>query len=265
MKKKPFIRLLSLLLVLTLLPVSSAIAVTVGGVAQSEYGSVAPSELDGAFGGAYATILDGLLRGDERISLEAFSLDVGELQSLFAQLYYSEAEIFFVSTSYTYTKTSRDRVVSVSPDYLCEREEIAPLLAEFRALTHGILADVPSGLSPLLRVAYVHDYIATHFVYDTALENFDVYSMLKTGTGVCQPYALLARYLLRRLGVETECVTSEALNHEWNVVRLGGSWYHMDVTWDDADDTGFVGQVGHTYFLASAKTKRLETPLKAPS
>jgi hypothetical protein len=68
---------------------------------------------------------------------------------------------------------------------------------------------------------------------------------------VCQAYSLLLRYLLREVGIAAECVTSNALNHEWNIVKLGNFWYHVDVTWDDDDDSGELGQVNHKNFLLS--------------
>ena len=28
-------------------------------------------------------------------------------------------------------------------------------------------------------------------------------------------------------------VTSEVINHAWNLIKLDGEWYQVDVTWDD--------------------------------
>ncbi len=38
--------------------------------------------------------------------------------------------------------------------------------------------------------------------------------------------------------------------HGWNLVKINGNWYHVDVTWDDpVPDT--PGRVNHTYFMLS--------------
>ena len=244
-------KLLSLLLALCMLVSLSLPALALGEGTDAAEPALAPSYLETAGGGAYEAMRLGLLAGEERIDLEPYGLTIDALTSLFATLYYSEAELFFISAGYSYSKTSDGRVVALTPTYLCEVGEIPALLDEFYAMTDAILAEIPAKLSELGRVAWVHDYIAQSFVYDNTYTNYDVYSMLKTGTGVCQPYSLLARYLLRSLGIETECVTSDALSHEWNTVRLGDAWYHMDITWDDCDDEGFYGQVSHLYFLCS--------------
>ncbi len=214
--------------------------------------TLAPSDCDELGGGAYTAIYESVMAGEEKIDISSYRLSENEAKTVFETVYYSEAELFFISAKYNYTISPDGGMVgSISPTYLCEKEEIPALLADFYERTDAILADAPLDASAFVRVAYVHDFIARNFIYDYTYTNHDVYSMLVEGAGVCQPYSLLARYLLRRLGVETECVTSEAINHEWNVVRLGGEWYHMDITWDDADDTGFFGQVWHEYFLCS--------------
>lgn len=42
------------------------------------------------------------------------------------------------------------------------------------------------------------------------------------------------RYLLSRVGIKSEEVLSDEMNHCWNYVLLGDNWYHVDVTWDDS-------------------------------
>ncbi len=242
-------KLISFLLLLCLF--SFPLSLTGFAVGEAEETDLAPSYLDTA-GGAYVYIRDALLAGEEKIELRQFGLSEEELAELFATLYYSEAQLFFVDARYSFARDPySDTIVSFSPFYTCERSEIAPLLTEFYGMIDEILDGVPSGLSDFGKAAWVHDYIASSFVYDNTYTNYDAYSILKTGTGVCQPYSLLARCLLRSLGIAAECVTSDELSHEWNTVCLDGEWYHMDITWDDEDDEGFLGQISHEYFLCS--------------
>lgn len=52
------------------------------------------------------------------------------------------------------------------------------------------------------------------------------------------------------LGITCTVVSSDAMNHAWNMVRVNGKWYHIDVTWDDhVSDT--YGRVYHDYFMLS--------------
>jgi len=72
---------------------------------------------------------------------------------------------------------------------------------------------------------------------------------------VCEGYSKLFMVMMHRLGYESVLVVSDEKAHMWNMVKLNGSWYHVDCTHDDpimsGADTDLKGRVGHTYFLLS--------------
>ena len=60
------------------------------------------------------------------------------------------------------------------------------------------------------------------------------------GKAVCEGYARALQYLLQKCGVEcAECagIIAQGGAHAWNIVRIDGEHYFMDVTWDDASFT----------------------------
>ena len=59
------------------------------------------------------------------------------------------------------------------------------------------------------------------------------YGAFVNHNAVCQGYALAFKVLMDRAGIPCCYVSSDAINHAWNMVRLDGNWYHVDVTWDD--------------------------------
>ena len=204
------------------------------------------------------------------VDVKGFNLSEQDVQQIFKTLFYSEAELSFLSGQYFYT--IQNHVVQTVSSIYVElpapatdaevknvRETAQAQLAEFHELANVILAKVDPKASTWEKVAFIHDYVALHYDYDHRVYNdeekdqavYDAYRMLKEGIGVCQAYSLLTRYLLKKLDIECECVSCDGLNHEWNIVKIGNAWYHMDVTWDDRDDKGFYGQVSHDYFLAS--------------
>ena len=220
-----------------------------------ESGLVTESEI-------YLYLLDKILDCTPVINVSGFEINEGKLGEIFAMLFYSEAELFFIDGRYSYSRIKGSNVVqTISPVYPDNVGEVPAMLAEFHDLANEILAKVDPKTSDWEKVAFIHDYLALHYDYDHRVYSddpdekaqavYDAYRMLKEGIGVCQAYSLLTRYLLKKLGIECECVSCEGLNHEWNIVKIDGSWYHMDVTWDDRDDKGFYGQVSHEYFLAS--------------
>lgn len=92
--------------------------------------------------------------------------------------------------------------------------------------------------------------IVSRFEYDTEHENFDAYSFFKTGRGVCQAYTLAYLAALSDVGVIADIATSAEMDHTWNKVMIDGSWYHVDVTWDDPVGS-LPGEAQHKYFLMS--------------
>ena len=73
--------------------------------------------------------------------------------------------------------------------------------------------------------------------------------------GVCGNYARATKYFCYRLNIPCYYISSEykdySKNHGWNVVKIQGKWYHLDLLW-------------HLYFLGSEniKTKSSHTNFK---
>jgi len=109
---------------------------------------------------------------------------------------------------------------------------------------------------PAEKVRAVHDWIVRNTAYD--LEGYrrdDIRSVYFRPTGVidhgmavCQGYADATKLLLDALGIETLVVHND--DHAWNMVKLEGIWYHLDVTWDDPVPDR-PGRVRYEYFLIS--------------
>lgn len=102
----------------------------------------------------------------------------------------------------------------------------------------------------------IHDYIVSCGEYgyikgkDNA-QSYRAYGILVKGKGVCQAYAEATQLLLRLAGVKSRMIVGidkeKGENHAWNLVKLDGEWYHLDVTWDDPTPDK-EGRVLYTYF-----------------
>ena len=123
-------------------------------------------------------------------------------------------------------------------------------------IDHNIRED----MSEYDKVKAVHDYLVMNTVY-TESDDKDylatAISVLKDGQGQCQGYSEAFAAIMIISGVETRVVSGKAFDsqmrfvpHAWNQVKIGGIWYHVDVTWDDPlPDTG--GDVLHSYLCRS--------------
>ena len=82
------------------------------------------------------------------------------------------------------------------------------------------------------------NWIPTRYIF----ENTTAWSALILGTTTCGGFSDAFLYLLEPLGIQVRFVTGTAIffcgradeYHAWNMVQLGGSWFHVDVTWSQA-------------------------------
>lgn len=127
--------------------------------------------------------------------------------------------------------------------------------AAFKAVNKRVksfTAEVKDEWDDLHKARYLHDMLATQVEYtDTSdVIEHSAYGALVNSKAVCQGYSHAYGLLLKTCGVDSTIVTSSSMTHEWNMVKIGENYYHVDVTWDDPteDDRGYVE---HTYFMLS--------------
>ncbi len=91
------------------------------------------------------------------------------------------------------------------------------------------------GMSDYQMALNLHDWLCENASYDDSLTIYDPSGVLLQGTGVCESFALAYEMLLKEVDIDTAYVTGQANGgpHAWNMVKLGGEWYHVDVTWDE--------------------------------
>ena len=83
---------------------------------------------------------------------------------------------------------------------------------------------------------------------ETPRESFTPYGGLVKCKAICLGFATTFQLLMDLAGVECATVVGSSHNsrsdHAWNMVRLNGEWYCVDVTWDaNALEQGVGGEV----------------------
>jgi len=212
----------------------------------------------------YKAIYDSLIESESQIDIDSFSVSSDDISWVYSSVYNSHPELFYLSNQFSYAAYSDGRVAYLVPYYKYSGDELTSMREDYNNRIHVIVEHF-SALSDVEAVVAINDYLATHYEYDSySLENDpqnairDAYSMLLNKRAVCQGYSLLFTAIMNELGVETASVVSVSMNHQWNLVKLDGYWYHIDVTWDDP--TGVPnGYTYHEYMLHSdaAMSERL--------
>lgn len=94
--------------------------------------------------------------------------------------------------------------------------------------------------SDIDKVKYIHDWLIYN-VNDGADKIDDMYyhgayAAVVNKKGVCQAYYSAFIYCMQKLGIVSTAVHGTTWNgeqHGWNMVKVGGDWYELDIYWDD--------------------------------
>lgn len=109
------------------------------------------------------------------------------------------------------------------------------------------------GLSDYEKEVIIHDRIANDVIYSDLEELPRKYhtaeGTLLEGIGVCDSFSKAFQLVLNKAGIDSIIVLGDLGDspHAWNMVKLGDSWYHVDLTSSHSiyDETNIVN---HAYF-----------------
>ena len=204
---------------------------------------------------AYTKMYLAMYNMETRLDLSELKIRDNEIMRIYSDIRNNSPELFYLQNSLLYYYNAYGYVTSVEFSYTMTGDELAAARAQYDAelayiasLTGGCTTDVEIAL-------FVHDYFAASFSYDDSMNIYDAYGLLTTRTGVCQAYSLAYAAVLRECGIDAVMVTSEEMNHAWNLVKINGSWYHVDISYDDPSPDR-LGMVLHENFLLSDNAVR---------
>ena len=134
------------------------------------------------------------------------------------------------------------------------------------------------------QIKQIHDYLVLNTEYDEELLQLDIstyqnhpsftpFGVYENNTAVCSGYARAFVQLSAQLNIPAVMISSQNMNHAWNMVYLDEEWLFLDATWNDPipDQKGRVlntyylltldqmKSIGHHFFdLASSQTLGIE-------
>jgi hypothetical protein len=147
-----------------------------------------------------------------------------------------------------YEKIGNKAILKVSYKTTKEQEEYINI--ELSKIINSIIAP---NMTDFDKIKTINQYLVNRFDYDKSLKSNNVYSALTTGKTICQGYAMAAYKMFNLVGIENRIIIGnlDGVPHGWNLVKLNGKWYHLDITNNDS-----VGE--NRYFLTNDQALRSE-------
>lgn len=110
-------------------------------------------------------------------------------------------------------------------------------------------------------------WITDNIAYSFSNKTGDAEKVLQKRVAVCMGYAALFQAMCRKVGLECETVQGFAkiapedigakltkTNHSWNIIKLYGKWYLVDVTWAAGNyNRKFVKDFDESYYLTEPR------------
>ncbi len=149
----------------------------------------------------------------------------------------------------------------LKPNYTMSPSEQRVKTNTLNNIADSILATIPQEADQFKTELYIHDYIVNNCTYDkeVALSSSTPYSCLVDKLSACEGYSKATKFLLEKAGIEAYTVSGKVTTNEkteghmWNIVRIDGSYYHLDVTWDDPTNPDGKECLSHLFVNLSDK------------
>lgn len=198
-------------------------------------------------------LYDNVMVGAEVVDISTFRLRHEYLVTLFDDLLSSSPELYYLNSRLTYSYSNLNGTEYISKvrfHYNMTPKELKAARPTYNSEVEYIASLVDPGMSEVEKALFVYDYMAALYEYDSDLIVYDAYRMMTGERGVCRAYSLAYAAVMRELGMECIMVVSNEMVHAWNLVRVDGVWYHVDLTFDDPLNDR-PGRTMHDYFLLS--------------
>ncbi len=218
----------------------------------------------------YSALYEGIKDHSSTIDIRSIDANLTDVDMAFNALDYENPQFFWLKSGYGYSY-SGSKIYYIKPQYSRTASEAAKILPVLEAAVEKIGSGAMAQKTLFEKVKYIHDTIIAGCDYTLSGGEYirDADGALINGKALCEGYAKAFAYICQSIGIEAICVSGEVDDapHMWNLVKLDGNWYHMDVTFDDPISDKPMCE--YTYFgLTTAgisKTHDIDNPFTLPS
>ena len=199
----------------------------------------------------YNTVLEAI--NDFTVEVNDFDASVTDtqIQKIVDYIQRDHPEIFWFQHGATCFYDAATNIVNkLELQYCMTQNEAKKRQEKIDVATKSFLSSVTGLMSDYEVTLHIYENIIKLVDYDTiGLERQkittvspevpddlrSIYGVFVNKKAVCAGYAKAFQYLLNMCGIECTYVTSDS--HAWNLIKLEGDYYHIDVTWGDGSDT----------------------------
>ena len=183
-------------------------------------------------------------------------LEGKDLAEIYFQIRLDHPEIFY-TVSFKWRFAREASHVEILPEYLFPKAKVEEHRKALAARVQK-LARPAMSMTEWEKETYIHDFICRNVHYDKLKKPYshEIIGPLGQGVGVCEGIAKSVKILCDALGIWCMVALAESnpaqgikYRHAWNILKLGGTYYHLDCTFDNS--LGKDGPIRYDYFNLS--------------
>ena len=154
-------------------------------------------------------------------------------------------EVFWLSDTndFSYYYSGGDLVIKLT--FIMEGGELIEAKSALNRAVERMVSDAPDNATDYEIELYLNNSLVDEVNYDENGEcanRHNAYGALIEKSAVCDGYSKAFQLLCNRRGID--CIAVDGIandfrestgGHMWNCVKLDDNWYHIDVTWNDAE------------------------------
>lgn len=129
-----------------------------------------------------------------------------------------------------YAVETRDGATTFNSTKLISRSKFR---RRYKKIIRGLdeaLSTVDSSMSQADKAMAVYIYFAENTTYKESKDAHTGYDVLVSHVGVCDGLANAYALAVNTLGIPCAVISNYSKNHSWNIVKLNGIWYFVDLT-----------------------------------
>lgn len=155
-------------------------------------------------------------------------------------IYLEENELYYARYEKVYNKDT-ELTHTVELTFSLDKEEVVRQATAVNERITQIIDKIQPWMAIIDIMKLFHDEVIVNCQYSLEGEHkASPYGALVDGSALCEGYARAFAMLCNRYGIENLIATGTAKRdgapdeeHMWNMVKVQGYWYNMDLTWDD--------------------------------
>lgn len=189
----------------------------------------------------YALLYNGIMNFQGKINIQRSGCTIDEVERVWFVLYHDSPELFQLEGSYSYSYIS-GTVTDVSPDYRLNRTEYDARSRHIRMRFDQVKGFFPADAGDYEKEYTIAKNIIQNCHYLAAGDTSTAYAdaCLYNGYSQCSGYSRSFSLMMRMAGIPcAEVISVPEEKHEWNMARINGEWYNVDVTFDDGTEEDY--------------------------